>query len=121
MPRGMQMPPVWRRKLNSSVILLNVSQHQRESLRRSHPQICHVLTIFSWCALQTTPVYKQMYDVSTTVIHKVQDLSLVQTVYSVSANRLYPYVKPYASPLVLKAQPYVDEVVQQLKPIFVAA
>ena len=69
------------------------------------------------CALQTTPVYKHMYDVGATALHRVQDMTLVQSVYSVSANRLYPYVKPYTSPLVLKAQPYVDEVFEQLKPI----
>lgn len=72
-------------------------------------------------AIVAAPVYKQAYDTSTVVLSKVQATPVYQNVYSVSANRLYPAISPYASPLVEKAQPYIDSIVEQLKPITAAA
>ena len=70
---------------------------------------------------QAAPVYKHAYDTSTGVLSKVQQIPLYQNVYAVSANRLYPAISPYAGPLVEKAQPYIDSVFEQLKPITAAA
>lgn len=48
-------------------------------------------------------------------------MPVFQNVYAVAVNRLYPTVSPYTNPLVEKAQPYIDTVFEQLKPVSVVA
>ncbi len=49
------------------------------------------------------------------------DYSKGTTVYKLSATNVYPVVSPLADPLLNKAQPYVDTVFEQLKPIAASA
>jgi len=72
-------------------------------------------------AIVAAPVYKQAYNTSSDVLTKVQTTPLYQNVYEVSAKRLYPAISPYADPLVEKAQPFINTVFEQLKPITAAA
>lgn len=69
----------------------------------------------------TTSLYHQAYGTVLLVGNKVQAMPVFQNVYAVAVNRLYPTVSPYTTPLVEKAQPYIDTVFDQLKPVSVVA
>ena len=95
------------------------------SARRAcfHPQAtenpaCHVCWL-SLCAdhLQGAPIYKNAYNMTAGMAGHAKD----NPVYKLSATHVYPVISPLADPLLNKAQPYVDTVFEQLKPIAASA
>lgn len=110
-------------KVNAALVSLRESMSVEKAIGAVAPTVdlAKQKYIQAHDAIVAAPVYKQAYETSTVVISKVQTTPLYQNVYAVSANRLYPAISPYATPLVEKAQPYIDSVFEQLKPITAAA
>ena len=66
-------------------------------------------------------LYKKTYEMTTGLAGKAQSSPLYKNVYQLSATHVYPVISPLADPLVVKAQPYVNTVLEQLKPISATA
>ena len=79
-----------------------------------HP---HILGYARFDRAQAAPIYKNTYNMSKGVADYAKDTS----VYKLSATHVYPAISPLADPLLNKAQPYVDTMFEQLKPIAASA
>ena len=66
---------------------------------------------------QAQPMYKNAYNTTAGLAGKAQEFPL----YKLSATHVYPVISPLADPVLVKAQPYVNTVFEQLKPIAASA
>ena len=74
-----------------------------------------------WQCAQANPFYKKAYNTTAGLAGQAQENSIYKNAYKLSATHVYPVISPLADPVLNKAQPYVDTVFEQLKPIAASA